>query len=78
MNYLITSFIVAINEEQQVATAGNIIESEVYSPKVIKQKITDHFRKVYPPPHTVAVVILETIAVSEEHYNKTALGRIAL
>lgn len=78
MNYLITTFVVAINEEQQVATAGNVIEAEVYSPNVIKQRITDHFRKTYPPPHTVAVVILDTIAVSEEHYNKTASGRIAL
>lgn|GEM_PF-1937548 len=78
MNYLITTFIVAINGEQQTMTAGNIVESDVYSPVNIKQKLTHHFRKVYPSPHTVAVVVLDTISVSEEHYNKTALGRIVL
>jgi hypothetical protein len=78
VNYLITTFIVAIDGEQQSGTAGNIIRWEVYNPIVIKQRITDHFRKKYPLPHTVAVVILDTISVSEEHYNKTAVGRLAL
>ena len=78
MNYLITTFIIAINGEQQYSTAGSITESRVYSPKDIKQKIIDHFRKAYPLPHTIGVVILETIAVTEEHYNKTALGRLVL
>jgi hypothetical protein len=78
MNYLITTFIVAINGEQQTMTAGNIVESDVYSPVNIKQKLTHHFRKVYPNPHTVAVVVLDTISVSEEHYYKTALGRLVL
>ena len=78
MNYLITTFIVAIDGEQQTGTAGNIVGWEVYSPIVIKQRITDHYRKNYPHPHTVAVVIVDTISVSEEHYNKTALGRLVL
>ena len=78
MNYLITTFIVAIDGEQQTGTAGNITALKVYSPTILKQKITDHYRKEYPLPHTVAVVIVDTISVSEEHYNKTALGRLVL
>jgi len=78
MNYLITTFIVAINGEQQTRTAGNVIVSDVYNPITIKKQITDHFRKEYPAPNTVAVVIIDTIAVSEDHYNKTALGRLVL
>ncbi|HSY76169.1 MAG TPA: hypothetical protein VK890_04890 [Bacteroidia bacterium] len=78
MNYLITTFIVAIDGEQQTGTAGSIIRWGVYNPVVIKQRITDHYRKNYPLPHTVAVVIVDTISVSEEHYNKTAVGRLVL
>jgi len=78
MNYLITTFIVAIDGVQQTGTAGNITALKVYSPLILKKQITDHYRKDYPLPHTVAVVIIDTISVSEEHYNKTALGRIVL
>jgi hypothetical protein len=78
MNYLITTFIVAIDGEQQTGTAGNITALQVYSPNILRQKITDHFRQLYPLPHTVGVVIVDTISVSEEHYNKTALGRLVL